>query len=428
MGLFDFGKKYKKELKVAPLYYWEEQSYMLAVPRHMNEEVLSEAEERIKSIPGVELRSIQSNDTPAVRFVVAYDGEEYAGGMYVGDFGLSGILQKQEFYFSNEEWDELKKADKAVTIFLKFNNDAKKSFHLQLKLIVAMVPDLLGVMDESAERMLCARWVKMAASSNVTPGSKDLFTVQAIGGKDDGVWLHTHGLCRCGLTELEIVDSDAQNYRNHSDVINTFGSMLLDKKDNVEPRKSSFFLGYLSNNQPIVTTYVPWNEALDEYPKLKLGGEADRVDAHNSQTSIVFLYTSEENEKNQKLTKVTAYDKLWGDNPLFFFSNEETQRMRSLARERFNLVKDALQNGNHVLIKIGLKQDSGDPDELEHIWFELNEFDGERFRATLTQEPYNVSNIHTGDERWFTIEDVTDWMIYTKEYAVSPDLAYLLVD
>lgn len=51
----------------------------------------------------------------------------------------------------------------------------------------------------------------------------------------------------------------------------------------------------------------------------------------------------------------------------------------------------------------------------------------ERFKARLLQEPYNVEGIHNGDERWYTVEDVTDWIIYTPDFTVSPDKAYLLI-
>lgn len=431
MGLFNLGKKKKSEFEAVPLYYWEEQSYMMAIPRHMDEEIFSGAGERINAIPGVHIKEVKPpTEKEPIRFVITYDGEEYSGGMYTGGFKLPEMWGKQNYYFSQKEWEELQKANEALTVFLKFNEDAKKSFHLQLKLVAALVPDLLGVMDESAERMLCARWVKLAAASDVTPGPSDMFVVQAVGGKDGSVWLHSHGLCRCGLTELEIVDSDSKHYNNHYNIINTFASMMLDKKEKFIPRTTSFYLGVLSNNQPVVATCVPWTEGIKEYPKLEIGGPKDRADGHNSSTSLIFLYVSEEDEKNQKLTKVSVYDDFWGENPIFFFSNEETDRMRRLARERFSFVRKAYEKGNRILIKIGLPVDNQKEkaNEFEHIWFELNEFDGERFRATLTQEPYNVSDIHAGDERWFTIEDVTDWLIYTEEYAVTSDKAYLLVD
>ena len=76
------------------------------------------------------------------------------------------------------------------------------------------------------------------------------------------------------------------------------------------------------------------------------------------------------------------------------------------------------------MIKIGLPlKEIG---KFEHIWFELLEFEGEKFKAKLTQEPYDIDNMHEGDEAWFTVNDVTSWTIYTKNKTIDPDLVYLL--
>ena len=157
-------------------------------------------------------------------------------------------------------------------------------------------------------------------------------------------------------------------------------------------------------------------DPMEEYKKIKLGNSKDRKNGHNTKTSIIFLYTSEEEETNHILNKVSIYDEFWGQNPLFFFSDEETERMKSLARERISYVKEAFKTkDNSILLKIGLPlKEKG---KFEHIWFELLEIKGSKFKAKLTQEPYDIPNMHTGNEAWYTIDDITDWIIYTKEVA-----------
>jgi len=310
----------------------------------------------------------------------------------------------------------------SLTMFMKFNNDAKKSYYLQLKLAVAMFPNMLGIMDESAEKMLPASWVKMTATSKVLPSADDLYSVQAVSSDNGEIWLHTHGLCRCGLTELEILNSDQENYNNHYNLISTLASYLLDKrKDSVD----SAYIGLLKNEQPVVATYLSWTEGLKEYNNLNLGNIEDRKDGHNSKTSIIFLYKSEEDENNKIFTKVTEFNNLWGENPIFFISDEETARMKDLAIERFDYVKKEFKNKeNEVIIKIGLSVDNDN--NYEHIWFKLIELNGDKFKAKLLQEPYDIKGIHEGDERMFTVADVTDWIIYTPSFNVTPGSVYLL--
>ena len=99
--------------------------------------------------------------------------------------------------------------------------------------------------------------------------------------------------------------------------------------------------------------------------------------------------------------------------------------MKSLAQERFNYVINKFKEKKKVLIKIGLpvKEEFGN---FEHIWFELLEVKGEKFKALLTQEPYNVENMHEGDTGWYTVNDVTDWMIFEKNITINPNNVYIL--
>lgn len=418
-----FKKRHEENLKEAPLGYWEKESYMLVIPEKVTPNIITEIFERVANIDGVEIKEkspLKENEPGKINLI--FENDEYEVGFYPSEFSVPEIYLNKNYYFSEEEIEKIKNSKSALTIFMKFNNDSIKSYHLQLKLAVAMVPNMLGVMDESAEKMMPKTWVKMAAQSKVRPSTNDLYIVQAVSHENGEVWLHTHGLCRCGITELEILQSDSKNYNNHYNVITTFASYLIEKKKKFN---NSAYIGMLSNRQPVVVTYLPWTKGLREYRKLSLGSSEDRENGHNSKTSIIFMYKSEEDEKNGKLTKVSEFDKLWGDNPIFFISNEETARMKELAMERFNFVKEeSNKKENKIIIKIGLP--TGGDNDFEHIWFELIEFEGDKFKAKLTQEPYNVKNMHEGDEGWYTIKDVTDWVIYTPRFTVTPKTAYLL--
>lgn len=419
-----FKKKDATDLIEQPLGYWEESSYMLVVPEQITEDLIPKIFERVANIDGVQIKEkseLKEKEPGKIKLI--YENEEYDVGFYPSDFSLPEMYINKNYHFSDEEIEKLRDAKSALTIFMKFNENAKKSYHLQLKLAVAMIPNMIGIMDESAEKIIPSSWAKMAAESHITPGPNDLFTVQAVSDKNGEVWLHTHGLCRCGTTELEILQSDNKNYNNHYNIITTLASDFIDRKK--EPGKSAY-IGVLSNGQPIVVTCMSWTKGLSQYKKLDLGSIKDRQDGHNSRTSIIFMYKSEEDEKNGKITKVSEFNNLWGDNPIFFISNEETARMKALAMERFDFVKqESNKKENKIIIKIGLPMDG--EDNFEHIWFELRKIEEEKFKAVLLQEPYNVKNMHEGDEGWYTVQDVTDWVIYTPNSAINPGKAYLLI-
>lgn len=417
---------FKKKLVEHPLAYWEEKSYMMVIPPLEEEDVLKKGIDNLSSCKDIKIKETNCDVKGTIQIKLTYDKEEYEVGFYLGGISVPEYYLYKNFFFSDKEKEEILKARQAITIFMKFGSDVKKSFYLQLKLALTLVPDLIGVMDESAEKMFPAKWVRMTANSKVLPSARDLFNVQAVSAKNGKVWLHTHGLCRCNITELEILESDQKNYQNHYNLLSTYGMYLVDKKEE-DPYWNGTYIGRLINDYPVVVTCIPWMEGILEYKRLKLGGAKDRESGHNTKTSIMFLYTSEQDEKNRVLSKVSLYNENWGENPLFFFSDEETTRMRDLARERFSCVEENFQKkANAILIKIGLPlKENG---SFEHIWFELLEIKGKKFKAKLTQEPYADLGIHTGDEKWYTKDDVTDWIIYTENAAVNPSNAYLLED
>ncbi len=427
---FKFFKKENKNSKPeeAPLNYWEKESYLMALPSSGYVDVSEDTILRVRDIAGVDIiESALPDEEKPGHIVLSFEGEIYEIGFYKDGFSLPEMLSRQGYYFTEEEMEAIARSESALTVFMEFPGDSRKAYHLQLKVVKAMVPDLLAVMDESAERLVSGRWVTLATESNVAPSAQSLFTIQAVGGENGSVWLHTHGLNRCGLYELEVLGSDQDNYSDHFNVINTFASILLDSKDRPEPG-DGVRIGMFDVNRPMVATYVSWTKGLSEYPGIDLGGIEDRRQGHNTKTAVVFLYKEEKDEMTRTFRKVSDFNGLWADNPLFFISTRETERMSALARERFGMVKYMAEKNCPVILKIALRTDHGESeDDHEHIWFELIRFDGDEFEARLTQEPYDVRAMHTGDVGRYSVDNVTDWLIQTPDFTVAPDNAYLLL-
>ena len=47
-------------------------------------------------------------------------------------------------------------------------------------------------------------------------------------------------------------------------------------------------------------------------------------------------------------------------------------------------------------------------------------------QAVLTQEPYYIKNLHEDTEMEIDLNDLTDWILYTPDGAITPDSVYLL--
>lgn len=405
-------------------------SHMLVIPADSSElENPRLFEKRLREAQDFRLESMEPDDN-AMQIRIACGKETFSVEIYPTDFEIPELYRCQHF-FPDLDIEAIQKVRYGLAVEMDFGADALSSYHLQLRLIHAMIPDALAVIDDSSEKILSGRWVSLAAKSKVPPAPRYLYTAQAVAGEEEDacVWLHTHGLNRCGCPELEVLNSNKENYQEHYNVLETLANRMLE--DEAVPEFGTpYFLAYVAEGIPLVVTLIDWEEAVELYEPEMLGGEKDRKESHNRDTCVIFVYPSQESADKREFYPLDIYDKYMKGNPVFLISIEETARMRAQAVERISYFFDAFEDKeNHLLVKLGLPVDEEhktQSNDREHIWFEVLEVSGNRFRAKLTQEPYYIRDMHEGFVSEYGPEDVTDWLIYTPGGRISPDDVYRL--
>lgn len=403
-------------------------SQMLAVPAQYSDiEEPRVLLERLQKAEDFEVK-FEETEQETMRLVIVRREETFLVELYPMDFTLPELYRCQHL-FPDVDVEAIQRAQYGLAVEMDFGVDALTSYHLQLKLIHTMLPDVLAVIDDSSEKILSGRWVALAAQSKVPPAPRYLYTAQAVSGDEDTcVWLHTHGMKRCGKPELEVLNSTRDNYQEHYNVLETLANRILEDETAPEPG-SPYFLAYVAEGTPLVVTLIDWEEAVELYPPDMLGGRNDRQEGHNEDTCAIYVYPSQESAENRQFSSLYIYDSLLKGNPIFMISNRETARMRALALERISYFFDAaLDKKNKLLVKIGLLVDqehSTQENDREHIWFEVLKAKKGRIKARLTQEPYYIKELHEGHVGTYGPEDVTDWLIFTPERRISPDDVYL---
>lgn len=419
----------KRELKKGTIE--KTASYIMAVPKNpADTQSMEQIIERLKSSTEFEFIDINDVENPVVR--LKYKDIEISAELFLenAEFPEMYIINQK---FIGDDLEQLKKAKIGVTAGIVFGESAIEYFHIQIKLLHCLVPDILGLIDFCSCRVITGRWAMLAAKSDVPPSPDYIFTIHAVDSKSGQVWLHTHGLNRCGVIDFEILNSNENNYQTHASVLTTLSNIAVSNGEMDDEEEPKYIIDM--GEDDLVVTWLDWRYALKKFPNIKNGTESDREDSHNENTGVIYVYRSEADYKKRKYSHISVYDELLADNPLMMFTTSETNRMRALATERFEYFEKYYSKGENVgIIKFGIPADDeyqNEEDEtpqMEHIWFEVKEINGDKIRAILTQEPYYLSEYEEGGEYVMDKTMLTDWAIYTKTDMITPDMVYLLSD
>ena len=389
-------------------------SYMLAVPEDPTDVangVLHLA--RLKNAKDFTVNGLEEK-AGELQLTIGYLGKEYLVRMIPTEFKIPELYRIQHF-FPDEDVEKLKKAHEGLGVILEFGEDPLEAYHLQLKIVHAALPKKLAVFDDSAEKVLSGKWVALAAASAVAPAPRYLYTAQAVSDEGGAVWLHSHGLNRCGLPELEVLASDQEHYQSHYGILEAMANRMLELNEPLEEGEP-LYLAQLSEEVHLVTTRIGWNHAVKYFDENLLGGLCDREEGHNGNTSVIFAYPTQEAFEQGQLSSVRVYDDFLKDNPIYLVSAKETERMKALAQARLAYVKRAYEDpDNKILLKLELNGESH--------WFELMQILPE---AGDEGEEILVQDLNSGEMGEYAWNQVTDWLIYTSERRISADDVYLL--
>lgn len=359
----------------------------------------------------------------------------------LSDYGFANSIDEASMQIAMEQ-------EQFLETSMYFDLDPLTSFHLQLKIMDAIVPDASLVIDFMSYRLLSAKWLHMAAQSSVPPSPDYLYSLHCVYDEEGEngnrrFWFHTHGLHRCGSVELEIL-----NFSQGEEQMNTLINMTV-KKFLSDPAKERerFTIGY--DGMGINLCWLRWEEALKDLPQNILGGISDREEAdnvHAEPSGILFAV------EDGNMISPEIYVRTLAENPIYYITNEETNRMSTLAKERFSLfekifrrehkapekksflknlfgAKEEQQPGWTFLVKLGLVVDNPESgSDKEHLWYDVISIENGQIEGKLLNQPYWISGLNEGDIKTYPLEVLTDWVIYSPEYSYSPDSIYLLME
>ena len=341
-----------------------------------------------------------------------------------------------EFQLGNRISNEEREAYLRQNYFLEtsqyFSDDYLDSYHLQLKVMQAIVEKPSVVFDYMPMRILSGKWVEITSKSHIPPAPSYLYVVHSVyEGEDDNrsYWLHTHGLHRCNAVELEFLNikNGAQQF---FDVLNIVATSFL-TSDSKKSENEVFDVGY--DGLGLSFCWQRWEKSVMQFPPNILGGLNERNPQEENYGPSGVLFAVQEDE----MVSPEIYAKTLADNPLYFISDAETERMTAMAydrfqsfkrifKEKYNFMNEDEEDAWSFLVKLGIEVDEGEG--REHLWFEVTHIDElDNITGILLNQPYWIEALKKDDVKTYSLDFLTDWVIYGSETNYTPDTIYELI-
>jgi hypothetical protein len=340
------------------------------------------------------------------------------------------VVPSEELVEFHLDWAHLSEQEKtragqsrwSLGLSTDFGPEPLADFHRQLRVLATIAPEALVFFDVTACRAHGISWVREAAGSEIPPPPTSLFAIHAVYADErknkDTAWLHTHGLIRCGIPELEMLDVQAEAVSSCGLLLNTVAAMFL---EGGPPAPAAPF----EPGAGMELIWLPWEQALGRAGRGQLGRLADRDEHHSSPSAV--LFAPKRRLLGKKMCCPSVYQGVLEDNPLLFVSSMETNRMAALARERLPRFaslfdENATEEDWVFLVKLGYPVDDADEaEDREHLWFQVHHLSGASCEATLLNEPYGVSGMHEGERAEHDLGLLTDWQILCPHGRFSAD-------
>jgi uncharacterized protein YegJ (DUF2314 family) len=300
-----------------------------------------------------------------------------------------------------------------VSVSGKLGQDPLESLHAQLRLLAALAPEAVAMLDLNSFLVKSGDWMRDAASAGVPPSATSFFGIHCVFDEKNGreTWLHTHGLRRMGSIDLDIVGIRRRDSRALGTLLNHVGKWFIEQ--GVPPPDTVFEPG---RDLPLV--WLPLEAALQHVDPL-IGAAAHRDDEHRVERGILLAPGAE-----GRLEAPRRYARLLEADPILYVSPSESQRMQRLAQERlprFLSLRDRFGKNKKWSFQVKLGLPTTDHGHPEHLWFDVHEASAETVDGTLVNQPWLLRGLREGHRGTFDLRFMSDWAIHSPRATYTPE-------
>jgi len=347
------------------------------------------------------------------------------------DISIDDLLNSKfnDNFFVVEWWKYSKQHSSGITeinILTNIKDDPLMLYHKQIKIISCFANLAKLVRDNNTYTVKDLERLEDVANNETPWSPRHLYMIQNIYkeiGWKKTIWMHTHWLERCWIGELEIMEVEEKYAQVMYCFLESVAAQFLEYW---EAKSWEIFNIWWKVNLCI----LPWRDALTKIWKICIWWIADRIWHWEIKSNI--LLAPKKTLFGMKYKSPQSYWDKFLDEPLEFFSDKETERMRMLAKEKFeNFSKlfDIYKNNEEweFLVKIWVKMETKKYENFEHLRFLVHQINWDNITWLLLNDPYNVPSMKWWNIYTQSLDKLSWWMIRTEEFgSYDPDTVYLL--
>lgn len=267
------------------------------------------------------------------------------------------------------------------------------------------------------------------AEHGIDPPAETLWTIHAVQqqegaslGRAPLTWVHTHGLWRCGLPELEMLEVPGPDAPSAAMLLSDLAEMVLEQR----PTQPHDVYGIGAG---LAVRFQPWSEVVPYLAAGVPGGLADREGprnrAHAGVSAVVCATEAAGSYRKVWTWPREVIAKLQSGEAALFMTERASARQAQLAAYYWPSFREAFERlgpgGATFLFKAAFAYDVGDGQHREHLWVEVAGVDGDAVRGTLLNQPVGALPLTRGQALTVESGQVSDWQVQIGQRTYGPD-------
>lgn len=331
---------------------------------------------------------------------------------------------------SEDELDAFEECTHCMVVETMLEGDDPRSlWQQQVRVALSLAGDSPFIYDDSSMRIMTRTAAESVAELPGLPPVWEMFSLHALYDEEhpERLWMHTHGLARAGVSDVEVIDISSERRTTAAGIISLVAGRLMDGEVGE---------GDVMDVAPgLSLELMPLEEGLNSLKTIDLGNLHDRDELHLLDRLILLAINPMESQGFSFFSSPVRSFRLDGmletleRHEVIYHTKRETRRMNEMAQYHWPLFLSLWRNREEeewtFLVKIAF---AGDGERLpnEHLWFEVHKISMEALDVELISKPISTSGITVGERLSVGSDRIIDWSIGTEEGVYDPTSAVRL--